>query len=66
MGAGVTTAEGKGTVIDVNLLTGVLKIKPDKSDNILTVKKDEVEVIKDGVVKLDKNELRALKQLEGK
>ena len=66
VGALVKTSEGKGTVIDVNLLTGVLKVKPDKSDNILTVKKDEVELIKDGVVKLDKNELRALKQLEGK
>lgn len=66
VGALVKTAECKGTVIDVNLLTGVLKVKPDKSDNILTVKKEEVELIKDGVVKLDKNELRALKQLEGK
>ena len=66
VGALVKTSEGKGPVIDVNLLTGVLKVKPDKSDNILTVKKDEVELIKDGVVKLDKNELRALKQLEGK
>lgn len=66
VGAVVKTSEGKGTVIDVNLLTGILKVKPDKSDNILTVKKDDVEVIKDGVVKLDKNELRALKQLEGK
>lgn len=66
VGALVKTSEGKGTVIDVNLLTGVLKVKPDKSDNILTVKKEEVELIKDGVVKLDKNELRALRQLEGK
>ena len=66
VGAIVKTAEGKGTVIDVNLLTGVLKVKPEKGDNVLTVKKDEVDVIKDGVVKLDKNELRALKQLEGK
>lgn len=66
VGALVKTSEGKGTVIDVNLLTGVLKVKPEKSDNILTVKKEEVELIKDGVVKLDKNELRALRQLEGK
>ncbi|MBR1723605.1 MAG: stage 0 sporulation protein, partial [Ruminococcus sp.] len=66
VGALVKTSEGRGTVIDVNLLTGVLKVKPDKSDNILTVKKDEVELLKDVVVKLDKNELRALRQLEGK
>lgn len=67
VGAIVKLADGnKGTVIDVNLLTGILKVKPDKEDNILTVKKDEVELIKDGVMKLDKNELRALKALEGK
>ncbi len=66
-GAIVKLADGnKGTVIDVNLLTGILKVKPDKADNIVTVKKDEVELIKDGVMKLDKNELRAPKGLEGK
>ncbi|MCR5141293.1 MAG: stage 0 sporulation family protein [Ruminococcus sp.] len=66
VGALVNTSEGRGTVIDVNLLTGMLKVKPDKSDNIITVKKTDVELLKDGVVKLDKNELRALRQLEGK
>ena len=62
-GAYVKTAEGKGVVTDVNLLTGTLKVKIDKSDNLLTVNKKDVEVIKDSV---DKNEMRALKQLEGK
>ena len=57
---------GKGTVTDVNLLTGTLKVKPEKGDNLVVVKKDEIELIKDGVMKLDKNELRALKGLEGK
>ena len=67
VGAVVKLADGnKGAVIDVNLLTGILKVKPDKEDNVVTVKKDEVELIKDGVMKLDKNELRALKGLEGK
>jgi cell fate regulator YaaT (PSP1 superfamily) len=65
-GAYVKTAEGKGVVTDVNLLTGTLKVKIDKSDNIITVNKKDVEVIKDSVIKVDKNEMRALKQLEGK
>ena len=65
-GAYVKTAEGKGVVTDVNLLTGTLKVKIDKSDNLLTVNKKDVEVIKDSVISVDKNEMRALKQLEGK
>lgn len=66
VGAYVKTAEGRGVVTDVNLLTGTLKVKPDKSDNLVTVNKKDVEVIKDSVIKVDKNEMRALKQLEGK
>ena len=65
-GAYVKTAEGKGVVTDVNLLTGTLKVKIDKSDNLLTVNKKDVEVIKDSVIRVDQNEMRALKQLEGK
>lgn len=65
-GAYVKTAEGKGVVTDVNLLTGTLKVKIDKSDNLLTVNKKDVEVIKDSVIRVDKHEMRALKQLEGK
>ncbi len=66
IGAYVKTAEGKGVVTDVNLLTGTLKVRPDKSDNIITVNKNDVELIKDSVIRIDKNELRALKQLEDK
>ena len=65
-GAIVKTADGRGVVEEVNLLTGKLRVKLDKSDNVITVKKDDVEVIKDAVIKLDKNEIRALKGLEGK
>lgn len=66
VGAIVKTPEGRGTVIDVNLLTGALKVKLDKGDNVIAAKKEDVELLKDGVVRLDKNELRALRQLEGK
>ena len=65
-GAIVKTADGKGVVEEVNLLTGKLRVKLDKSDNVVTVKKDDVEVIKDAVIKLDKHEIKALKGLEGK
>ena len=65
-GAIVKTSEGRGIVEEVNLLTGKLRVKIDKSDNVVTVKKDEVEVIRDAVIRLDRNELKALKGLEGK
>lgn len=65
-GAIVRTADGKGIVEEVNLLTGKLRVKLDKTDNVITVKKDDVEVIKDAVIRLDKNEIKALKALEGK
>lgn len=66
VGAYVKTAEGKGNVTDVNLLTGMMKVKLEKTDNIISVNKKDVEVIRDSVIKVDKNEMRALKQLEGK
>lgn len=66
VGAIVKTNDGKGVVQEVNLLTGKLRVKLDRSDNVITVKKDDVEVIRDGNIRVDKNELRALKELEGK
>lgn len=66
VGAIVKTTDGKGVVQEVNLLTGKLRVKIDRSDNVITVKKDDVEVLKDGNIKIDKNELKALKGLEGK
>ena len=65
VGAYVETEEGRGHVEEVNLLTGILKIKLDKKPDVpLTVKKDDVKVIKDGQVRLSKDELKALKKLE--
>ena len=66
VGAIVKTTDGKGIVQEANLLTGKLRVKLDKTDNVITVNKDDVEVIKDAVIKLDKNEIKALKGLEGK
>ncbi len=65
-GAIVETAEGKGTVIDFNLLTGMLTVtlekKPDAAPII--VNRHQVKVIKDSQIKVDKKELEALKGIE--
>ena len=66
VGAIVKTADGKGIVEEVNLLTGKLRVKMDKNDNVVVVKKDDIEVIKDSVIRLDRDEIKALKGLEGK
>lgn len=66
VGAIVKTADGRGVVEEVNLLTGKLRVKMDKNDNVVSVKKDDVEVIKDSVIRLDRDEIRALKGLEDK
>lgn len=64
VGAVVKTADGKGVVEDVNLLTGKLRVKMDKTDVVVSVGKDDVEVIKDAVIKVEKSEIKALKGLE--
>lgn len=64
VGAVVKTADGKGIVEDVNLLTGKLRVKMEKTDAVVSVSKDDVDVIKDAVIKVDKSEIKALKGLE--
>ncbi len=65
-GAIVDTNEGRGTVIDFNLLTGMLTValekKPDAAPII--VNRHNVKVIKDTQIKVDKRELEALKGIE--
>ncbi len=66
VGAFVNTPEGKGNVEDVNLLTGVLKIRLIKSpeSGLRIFNKSEVKLIKDGSLKLSDKELKELKNLE--
>ena len=64
VGAVVKTTDGNGIVEDVNLLTGKLRIKMDKTDAVVTLDKGQVEVIKDAVIRVDKDEIKALKGLE--
>lgn len=49
-GSMVSTAQGKGTVIEVNLLTGMLKVRLDSATDGSTemLHKDEVKVLRDG------------------
>ena len=67
VGAYVKAPDFNGYVEEVNLLTGKLKVKPEKSDDpAVTFDKSEVTIIKDGKIRIDKEELKALKQLEDK
>jgi cell fate regulator YaaT (PSP1 superfamily) len=46
-GSYVDTPEGKGTVVDVSLLTGKLKVQLENSEGMpITVHRDEVNVIR--------------------
>lgn len=62
----VSTPDGKGVVIDQNLLTKKLTVRLDKdpeaAPKVYTV--DQVKLLKDGRVKIDKKELEQLKELE--
>lgn len=65
-GAIVDTEEGRGTVVDFNLLTGMLKVSLDKKPDAapIVVSRKKVNIIKDAQIKLDKKELEALKGIE--
>ena len=66
VGALVETAEGRGIVEDANLLTGVLKVKLDKNPDAAATafKREDVKLIKDGKIRIKKEEFQALKGLE--
>lgn len=65
-GAIVETAEGKGTVVDNNLLTGMLKISLEKRPDAapIIVNRKDVKTIRDSYIRVDKKELEALKGIE--
>lgn len=65
-GAIVDTPEGRGKVVDVNLLRGVLKIQLDRRLDAapVTYGRDEVKLIKDKKIQVEKDELDALKGIE--
>ena len=67
MGAIVVTPDGdKGKVEDVNLITGKLRVKTDKSEVPVTLDRSEVKLLKDAEIRVNRDELKALKNLEDK
>ncbi len=66
IGAIVNTPDGKGTVVDSNLITGMLTVSlhkaPDAAAHTYNVK--DVTLIKDGQIRIDKSEMEKLKKLE--
>lgn len=66
VGALVETAEGRGIVEDANLLTGVLKVKLDKNPDApaTAFSRDDVKLLRDGKIRIKKEEIQALKGLE--
>ena len=67
VGAVVVTPDGdKGRVEDANLITGKLRVKTEKSEVPVTLDRSEVKLLKDAEIRLNKEELKALKKLEDK
>lgn len=66
VGAYIKTPNGKGTVTDVNLLTGMLKVRLDDKPEAAphTFHRDEVVLLKDAQIRLNREEIAALKNLE--
>lgn len=66
IGAYVSTPDGKGTVVDQNLIKGILNVQLQKNPDSppKSYKVNEVKLIKDGQIKINKNEQEELKGLE--
>lgn len=66
VGAIVQTPDGKGTVVDINLITGDVKVSLSKSPEATpkSYKTQDLKIIKDSQSKIDKKEMENLKKLE--
>ena len=65
VGAQVKTPDGKGTVTEVSLLRGELKVTLEKApESVRLYKRADVKLLKDGDIKVDKKEMDDLKGLE--
>lgn len=67
-GAVVKTPDGRGRVIEVNVLTGALKVrlddKPDAAPR--SFHRDDVVLVRDAHIRVNRDEIAALKELEDK
>lgn len=66
VGAVVQSPDGKGTVVDINLITGDIKVSLSKTPEASpkTYKVKDLKVIRDSQQKVDKKEMENLKKLE--
>ena len=66
IGAIVDTPDGRGKVVDVNLLRGTLKVQLDRREDAApaTYSRNDVKLIKDKKIQVEKEELDALKNIE--
>lgn len=66
VGALVETADGRGIVTDVNLITGALKVSLDKNKDAppVSFNRRDVKLLKDSRIKVNRDEIAALKALE--
>lgn len=66
IGALVETSDGRGIVTDSNLLTGALKVQLDKNRDAapVTFKREDVKLLKDSKIRINRDEIAALKGLE--
>lgn len=66
VGAYVETPEGKGHVIEVSVLTGILKVILDKSTDKIPViyAKESIKLIRDASIELSAEEIKSLRNLE--
>lgn len=66
VGAIVSLSNGtKGKVIEANPLTGALRIQTDKNDVPVKAMRDEVTILRDSRIKVNHDEIKALRDLEG-
>jgi cell fate regulator YaaT (PSP1 superfamily) len=67
VGAIVETVDGKGTVVEANMLKGLLKVRLDRRPDAVPSEynRHDVKLIKDSKITVDKSELAALKDIEG-
>lgn len=65
VGALVGTVDGKGKVVEVNLLSGLLKVRLDANPDApaRVYPKEEVHLLRDGRIKVEKKEMEALKEI---
>lgn len=67
VGALVVTPNGeKGKVEEANLIIGKLRIKTEKSEVPITLDRSEVKLLRDAEIKVNRDEIKALKGLEDK